>query len=95
VGLDSPDASPATTKQPTSSPQGVEISVQAQSEDRGLDLGYYFLLAGGCIMAGVALAVIVHIRRKKWDDEKESDLDFNDAQTAIAARRTDESIAIL
>ncbi|ETV95498.1 hypothetical protein H310_10967 [Aphanomyces invadans] len=72
--------------QSTSSPNGVEISVQAQAEDQGLDLGYYLILAGGCVMAGVALAAIVHIRRKKWED-KDSDLDFNDAQTAIAAHR--------
>ncbi|ETW05917.1 hypothetical protein H310_03559 [Aphanomyces invadans] len=80
--------------QSTSSPNGVEISVQAQAEDQGLDLGYYLILAGGCVMAGVALAAIVHIRRKKWED-KDSDLDFNDAQTAIAAHRSDNNIAIL
>ncbi|CAK4624149.1 hypothetical protein LEN26_006359 [Aphanomyces euteiches] len=78
----------------TPAPKAQEVSVKEEGKASSTNLSGYFLSALGACAVAAALVVIIRIRRKQWMDKQE-EMEYDVAQSTLAARPTNESIAIL
>ncbi|KAG9412409.1 hypothetical protein AC1031_015329 [Aphanomyces cochlioides] len=92
-------SAPSTTSSQESSsttpaPKAQEVSVKEEGKASPTNLSGYVLGAFGACGVAAALVAIIRIRRKQWMDKQE-EMEYDVAQSALAARPTNESIAIL